>query len=209
VNVCASRRHEFVSLSWSLRLSPCWRYWEDWLDLILFETTLAGLVFSEVCYRIKWGEKNRSKNEALDGHNTERDASPFWPLFVFVSAFIALSFGGKQQKVVDIVSRSLLHDPVAEPVDLFTTLQTQIFELKTGYMVSHSERSPERCCRMGFTGTCDSRTARQEAESLWDRPVIRVFKGSKQLPINKGHLLCLCDKYGVKYWYDPVTNLAV
>jgi len=138
VNVCASRRHKFVSLSWSLRLSPCWRYWEDWLDLILFETTLAGLVFSEVCYRIKWGEKNRSKNKALDGHNMERNASPFWPLFIFVS-----------------------------------------------------------------------RTARQEAESLWDRPVLRVFKWSKQLPIIKGRSLCLCDNYWVKYRYDPVTNLTV
>ena len=103
----------------------------------------------------------------------------------------------KRQTVVDIVSWLFLHDPVAQPFDIFSTHLTQISELRTGYMVSHSERSPDMCCRMGFTVTCASRTARQEAESLWDRPVMRVFKGSKQLPIKKARLLCLCGRYGV------------
>jgi len=47
------------------------------------------------------------------------------------------------------------------------------------------------------TVTCDSRTTHQEAESIWDRPVMRVFKVSNQLPFEKCCLLCLCDRYCV------------
>jgi len=155
------------------------------------------------------GRKEQIEKQSVRRSQHGAKCKPILASICLCQRFYCSSLRGKHDRVVDILSRSLLHDPVAEPVDIFSTLQTQIFELKTGYMVSHSERSPEMCCRMGFTVTCDSRTARQETESLSDRPVMRVSKGSKQLPIQKGRLLCLCDKYWVKYRYDPVTNLTV
>jgi len=167
------------------------------------------MVFSGVCSRAKWEEKNESEKQNIWRSPHRAKCKPIMASICLCQRFYCSTLRGKQQTVVDIVSRSLLHDPVAEPFDIFSTLQTQIFELKTGYMVSHSERSPEMWCRMGFTVTCDSRTALQETESLWERPFMRVLNGSKQLPIKKGRLLCLCDKYRVKYRHDPLTNLTV
>ena len=52
------------------------------------------------------------------------------------------------------------------------------------------------------TVTWNFRTTCQEAESLKDRRVMRVFTVSQQLPFKKGHLLCLCDKY----WVNAVAR---
>jgi len=131
------------------------------------------------------GRKEQIKKQSVRRSQHGAKCKPILASICLCQRFYCSSLRGKHDRVVDIVSRSLLHDPVAKPVDIFSTLQTQICELRTGYMVSHSERPPEMCCRMGFTVTCDPHTARQEAESLWDRPVMRVLKGSKQLPIKK------------------------
>jgi len=154
-------------------------------------------------------KKTNWKNKALDGHHTERNASPFGPLFDFVSAFIALAFG--------VNSRQLL----IQYLDHFCMIRLRsplIFSLHIRPKSLNWER--DRCWAIlrdlqrpvvewEFTVTSDPRTARQEAESLWDRPVMGVFKGSKQLPIKKGRSLFLCDNYWVKYQYDLLTNLTV
>ena len=45
------------------------------MDQIRFYLKPVFMVFSGVCSRIKWEEKNKSKNKTLDGHYTERHAN--------------------------------------------------------------------------------------------------------------------------------------
>jgi len=71
-----------------------------YFDFYLKPLLLAWFSAGYVCSGVKWEEKNKSNDKTLDGHNTERNASPFWPLFVIVSSFIALPFGVNSRQLL-------------------------------------------------------------------------------------------------------------
>ena len=102
------------------------------LDYILFETAHAGMVFSGVCSGIKWGEKNKSKKQNIRRSQHRAKYKPISASICPCQRFYCSTLRGKQQTVVVIVYRSILHDPVAGPFDLFSTHQSQTFHLRIG-----------------------------------------------------------------------------
>jgi len=153
------------------------------------------------------GRKEQIEKQSVRRSQHGVKCKPIMASICLCQRFHCSTLRGKQQTVVDIVSRSLLHVPIAEPVDIFSSHLNQICELRTGYMVSHSERSPEMCCKVGFNVTLAQR-ARKPNHFETDL-LCEFWKGATNSPLKKGRSLCLCGKYWVKYRYDLLTNLTI